>query len=101
MSSEQSRSISAAESFAAISGSRFAFSTNVPSPFHVFIAARCTASYAALRSAPALVSASRIDWLKYSLLVRPAFLPLAKQSLHVQHFSPLEMTKFGRPAVDA
>src|SRR4029453_7509963 len=31
---------------------------------------------------------------------RTAFLPFAKKFFHFQHFSPLEMTEFGRPTID-
>src|SRR5256886_13301648 len=32
---------------------------------------------------------------------RTAFLPFAKKFFNFQHFSPLEMTEFGRPTIDA
>src|SRR4029077_16558051 len=32
---------------------------------------------------------------------RTAFLTFAKKFFHFEHFSPLEMTEFGRPTIDA
>src|SRR5438034_5625887 len=32
---------------------------------------------------------------------RTAFLPFSKKFFNFQHFSPLEMTEFGRPTIDA